>query len=165
MNVTIITDASYCPDLKVGGYGFWIASQRGKLGGGSKLTWKGGAINTSTIAEMMAISGALYIAVSNKLVLQGDSVLFQTDCMGAIQAFQGTRYNLVSQELSVLKYHNEMQNSLQLQIRYKHVKGHSQVDDARSASNRLCDKQAKQYMRAARTIVRAQSLKTLMLKG
>ena len=165
MNVTILADASYCPETKVGGYGFWIASQRGKLDGGSKLTWKGGAIATSTIAEMMAIAGALYMGVTNGLVLQYDSILFQTDCMGAIQAFQGTRYNLVSQELSVLKYFNEMQNSLELKVSFRHVKGHTNVDDARSASNRMCDKRAKQFMRSARTIARVQDLKTLMLKG
>lgn len=164
MNVTIIADASFCPEEHVGGYGYWIASHRGKLGGGGKIA-NGGHVVTSTSAEMMAIANAMWHAVDNNLVQRADSVLIQTDCMAAIQAFQMTRLHLVDQERAVVKYVQGLQQHLGLEIRYRHVKGHTSIDDARSITNRMCDKRAKEAMRIARTQSKAQKLKQYVLKG
>lgn len=37
MRVTILADASHCPTTKAGGYGYWIASERGKKGAPAPL--------------------------------------------------------------------------------------------------------------------------------
>lgn len=76
MNVTIFADASWCPEYKVGGYGFWIASARGKAGGGGALKEP---VDTATIAEMMALCNALAIGVRKRLVMPADIVLMQTE--------------------------------------------------------------------------------------
>ena len=57
MKIIVLADASHCPQTKAGGYGFWIASARGKRGGGGQLK---GKVDTSTLAEMMAIANAIH---------------------------------------------------------------------------------------------------------
>ena len=164
MNVTIIADASWCPEEHVGGYGYWIASGRGKFGGGGQCM-NGGVVTSSIVAEMQAMCNALYIALDRALVMAGDEVLIQTDCMAAIQAFQGLRHNLVEQERSAVQYMHRVATRFGLVLRYRHVKGHTSNDDARSVTNRLCDKRAKESMRAARTKSKAQKLKRYILEG
>lgn len=74
MLVTIIADASYCPNYNVAGYGYWIVCDRGSDGGGGPLG-KGNKVENSTVAEMMAIVKALYKACQSNLVQVQDVVL------------------------------------------------------------------------------------------
>lgn len=160
MNVTIIADASYCNELRVGGYGFWIASGRGKKSGGGRFTVTN--IDSSTVAEMMALVNALHCAVVDKLVCDKDIVLLQTDCMAAIDAFEGTRTHLTEQEQQVKSLMTLLSHKGQLKLTYRHVKGHTQNDDRRSVTNRMCDKRAKQGLDAARKAKRIENLKKLL---
>lgn len=146
MRVTVIADASYCPEHKVGGYGFWIASERGKHGGGGALRCP---IN-NIVAEEMAVVNALYIALQVGLVHAQDEVLMQTDCMGAIDAFRGTRNKLQAQEHEVVSTFNNLKERFSLVLEFRHVKGHSNRREARYTTNRLCDRRAKEAMRKAR---------------
>lgn len=162
MKVTIIADASWCPHESVGGYGFWIASERGKLGGGGELA-QGKFVESSHAAEMMALCNALFIALGRDLVQQGDEVLLQTDCMAAIDAFQDRRVYLAAQEHAALKYMKGLQRGHKLILTYRHVKGHTSNPNARSVTNRLCDERAKTSMRVARA--RAQQDKRIIAEG
>lgn len=164
MNITIIADASFCPDEHVAGYGFWIASQRGKLGGGGKCI-DGGRVDSSTAAEMMAVCDSIHQAIEARLVQPQDSVLVQTDCMAAIQAFQGLRTNLPVQERNAVKYMQQLTKELALTFMFKHVKGHSGILDARSITNKLCDERAKKAMRIARNVSKARKLKQTFIEG
>ena len=102
MNVTIFADASYCNELRVGGYGFWVACERGKKAGGGRL--RTNDVSSSTVAEMMALANALHCAIVHGLVLDNDIVLLQTDCMAAIDAFEGRRTRLIQQELQIIAF-------------------------------------------------------------
>lgn len=156
MRVTVIADASYCPEYKVAGYGYWIACGRGKQGGG-------GAIKTpvlnNIVAEMMAIANSLWHGLKEGLIAEGDEVLLQTDCIPAIEAFEGERKRLVSEERSVVNTLKDMQTRFSLQFEFRHVKGHSGRKEARFVTNKLCDKRAKQAMREARDLVRIDIIK------
>jgi ribonuclease HI len=90
MRVTIIADASFCPNTNVAGYGYWIATERGKQGGGGEMK---GRVEGNIAAEMQAVANALHIALRLTLVQQKDEVLIQTDCMAAIDAFEGKPRN------------------------------------------------------------------------
>ena len=100
MLITIITDASHCPETKVGGYGYWLASKRGKKGGSG--TFKG-TVETSSLAEMMAVANSLHIAIADHIVQMDDHVLIQTDCEAAIQAFGHLR-KLTPAEIKTVEY-------------------------------------------------------------
>lgn len=147
MRVTIIADASYCPDYKVGGYGYWIACERGKHGGSGIFR---GEITTNITAEMMALCNALHEALSRGLVLPYDKVLMQTDCIPAIDAFIGSRYNLNEQEVKAAAVLHDLEDRNFLLIDFRHVKGHTLRDGARYVTNRRCDQKAKDAMRKAR---------------
>ena len=153
MNVTIIADASHCPETKAGGYGFWIASARGKRGGSGPLK---GLVQTSTLAEMMAVVNALHQGLKFKLVEYQDSILIQTDCEAAMFAF-GMSRTLSPDEKNVVLFLQFLETKFNLTIAFRHVKGHSDKTDARFAANRYCDKSARKEMRIVRGSLLCQS--------
>lgn len=150
MRVTIIADASFCPDTNVAGYGFWIASERGKQGGGGEMKCR---VDGNIAAEMQAVVNALYIAHRLQLVQAADEVLIQTDCMAAIDAFEGKRRNLPAQEWEAVKVLRRLRSDHSLRVVFRHVKGHTGKKEARFVTNHLCDKRAKEAMRRARARV------------
>lgn len=151
MRVTIIADASHCPDTLAAGYGYWIASERGKFGGGGPMK---GLVADSTTAEMQAVCNALYAAVRCQLVQPGDEVLIQTDCEAAIQAFQGSRDVRRKHEREVLRYFHSLRERSSIRVSFRHVKGHTKRKEARYVTNNLCDQRAKEGMRQARATVK-----------
>lgn len=163
VRATIIADASFCPDEQVAGYGYWIASPRGKHGGGGVCV-HGGRVQTSTVAEMMAVCNAIWHAINRGLIRHHDSVLLQTDCTGAIQAFEGSRGFLSKQESDAVNYISSVESKYEISFTYRHVKGHTRNRDARSVTNAICDKKARLFMQRARTASKAKKLKERMLE-
>lgn len=147
MLVTIICDASHCPETGVAGYGFWIASGRGKRGGKGVMRH---SCATNTVAEMQAMANALYVAVRLELVQAGDTVLVQTDCLGAIDGLIGMRKKMLDQEHDVVTAFFRIKSEARITIDFRHVKGHTKEPGARFAANRACDKDAREQMRKAR---------------
>lgn len=146
MLVTIMTDASHDPESKAGRYGYWIASQRGKRAGGGAL--KGEVIGAFQ-AEMMAVVNALHVGFRCGLICEGDVVLVQTDCTAAIHALRrGWTRKKSDQTRDIIRAFNALTNKVG--VRFKHVKGHSKVQDARSKANRHCDARAYAGMKRAK---------------
>jgi len=160
MNVTILADASHCPQTLAGGYGFWIASQRGKLAGSGSLK---GRIANSTVAEMMAIANAIHQGIVWGLIRSQDELLIQTDCQAAIDGFMKER-KLSETENTVVCHVLKLQNRVQLKVIFKHVKGHTNHSDAKYSSNRVCDRVARRHMKRARESLRLEEMIEL-LKG
>lgn len=155
MRVTIIADASHCAQSKAGGFGYWIACERGKRPGGGPLK---GTVRTSVIAEMMAICRALHDGLKMGLIQSGDDVLFQTDCRGAIDALQVMRLSSVSEDTkAVVEVFDKMVHKHNIKTSFRHVKGHTTNVEARFAANRACDQRAKVGMRQARRIIQVQA--------
>ena len=150
MRVTIIADASFCPNTHAAGYGFWIASQRGKRGGS-------GGIKTHVVnniaSEMMALINGLHKAQKWGLVQTGDQVLLQTDCQSAISAFEGRRNKISNQECELVQYMLKFIAAVGIQVTYKHVKGHTVGEMSKAPRhyiNNQCDKWAYQAMLGVR---------------
>lgn len=158
MRVTILADASHCPDTKAGGYGYWVASERGRKGGSGALK---GKILTSTLAELMAVANAVYEGVSHGLIQPNDILLIQIDCESAIFAFTGKRKSSEA-EHAVVRYIATLSISMNLVIEYRHVKGHSSRTEARFAANRKCDRSARKEMRKARVNMHLQAARELL---
>ena len=158
MNVTIIADASYCPDTGAAGYGWWIACQRGKLGGHGVLKTK---LVNNIAAEMMALVNAFLAGCQAGLIQQHDQVLMQTDCTAAINIFkESTRNKATEQELQIAAKLHEYQKRAGVATSYRHVKGHTTTQDARSHVNRQCDQQARKHMRNARAQINGEENET-----
>ena len=157
MKVTIIADASHCTHTGAAGYGFWIASERGKRPGGGQVRDR---VDSSSAAEMIAIVNAAHQAIKDQLVQGGDHVLFQTDCESAILAFQGDRAGLTADERKAKKAFFELKREHGFTFSFRHVKGHTTRPEARFVTNNLCDARAKQGMRLARQRFQADSARS-----
>lgn len=99
---------------------------------------------------MAALVNGLWIALEVGIALPGDHVLLQTDCMGAIQALESKRTGLFSDERSAKGKFYDLKKSAGVTVSFRHVKGHTNLADARYVTNRLCDERAKKGMRLAR---------------
>jgi ribonuclease HI len=147
MRVTVIADASHCPDTKAAGYGFWAVSERGRHGGGGSMQ---GPMDTSSAAEMAALANGLFHALFKGIAQQGDHVLLQTDCQAAIDAFESRRTVLTPDERRAKKELFGLKVKHGVTVSFRHVKGHTSRTEARYVTNNLCDKRAKDGMRLAR---------------
>lgn len=155
MNVTVLSDASYCPKYKVAGYGFWIACSRGKFGGGGQIIEE---VDDTNAAEMMAVCNSVWHGVNEGLIQRGDKLLIQTDSLAAIDRLYGKRVvTLTEQQTRIIAYYDKAVRRLELNVQLRHVKGHTIHKEARYVANRMCDKRAKEQMRAARKAKMAQS--------
>lgn len=144
---TLVVDASWCPSSGAGGYGYWIASDRGKHGGGHPFREK---VESSNLAEMQAVVDAIYLARKFELVLPGDEVLVQTDSKAAIQGLNGFR-TVRGNELKTQKEYRKICISIAVELR--HVKGHTRRTEARFVANNHCDRRAKLAMHVARKLI------------
>lgn len=151
--VTIISDASHCPDTLAGGYGCWIASNRGSKEFGGPLN---DAMDSAEI-EAKAACNALHYAITNGLVKRRDVILIQVDALAALEMFNGRRKPRL-RELEILEWINNIAARNDLTLRYRHVKGHTNNRDARSRAQQKCDDLARQYMQQERGKRRSREL-------
>lgn len=156
MRVTIIVDASYCSSSRAAGFGYWIASERGKMGGGGSMRIP---VENSTAAEMLAVCNSLHVARNSDLIQPGDHILIQTDCVAAIEGLKTDfhRQLKVEQEKEARRFLMRFRREHQLTLSFRHVKGHSGRREARYVTNHLCDKRAKAGMRKAREMMKEQA--------
>lgn len=146
MLVTIMTDASLCATHFVGGFGYWIASPRGKEAGGGIFK---GTIADSYEAEFKAVANSLHSAIQKQLVQHGDKVIIQLDNSGVIYCMSGQ--NTVRKDLTdVVSTIRILEKQYNLSLEFRHVKGHTQRKENRYIANKMCDKRAKQFMKEAR---------------
>jgi ribonuclease HI len=146
MLVTIIADASHCPETKACGWAYWIASQRGKRGGDG---YEATPIVNSIAAEMLALLHGVLQGCGAGLVHPKDTLLLQTDCQAAIDAFEGKRKRITKEELKIVIDYLKLVKSLQLIVEFRHVPGHTQGETARTWTNNKCDALAGIAMRKA----------------
>lgn len=148
--VTIISDASYCPRTHAAGYGFWAVSHRGRHAGGG--SFKSGLDGAST-AETMAIVNALHVTLSLGIAEKGDKVLIQTDCLFAIHLLTGVIKKAERRHPDSWRAFQrfiELRAVHELAVDFRHVRGHTKVDDQRSKAQRHSDKRARDGMKKAR---------------
>lgn len=160
MLITIIADASFCHDTGAAGYGFWIASQRGKEGGGGQIAHP---VNNNNTAEMMALVNGLHHAIKENYVQQSDTVLLQTDCMAAILAFEHKRNSITDDEIKVVEYLEQLKIAFKLDLKYRHVKGHTDGSQPRLYVNNICDQVAGKHMAKKRKRLKLQAIKKQLL--
>lgn len=141
MRATVISDASYCPDTKAGGWAVWATLD------GKERARQSGAFKTRppsvNYAELWAACNGLVIARNMGAV----EVLLQTDSLSVVQWINGTSRlsDGHAHAQALLKQHAEG-----LTVRAKHVKGHTTHNEPRFWCNRWCDLHAGKEMRKQR---------------
>lgn len=170
MLISLFSDASLCHDQHVGGWAAWLKSDRGGTRAGAAF---GIRVRDTSLAEAMAVVNGLTMGVRTGVIHDGDVVLVQTDNNAVMSVLTGTARRQATpavkkrRKMSWRRLKREVRDSNieidaissafsriveanGIEIRWRHVKGHSGIVDARSAVNRYCDKVAKQHMRLAR---------------
>lgn len=151
---TIMCDASFCPETGAGGYGFYIASNHGKVGGGGPFK---AVMKDSLLAEMAAVVNSLVEAHNRGLFEAGDHCLFQIDCVAAIDRLLNRHYCKSATEISLFDIFHANIQKYNVTFSFRHVKGHSRKRDARNLANNHCDKRAKDAMRLFRQQLRSKN--------
>lgn len=157
MRVTIISDASFCPNTKAAGYGGWVVCNRGNNANGGPL--RGAPDNNA--AETMAICNVIWEGMKAKLIHPGDHLIVQTDCSTAIKVYKEASWKS-EQEGVAFKWLNDQLRKYNLTIEFRHVKGHTSTQDQRSKAQRFCDERARSAMRLERSKIRLQECKELI---
>ena len=151
MLVTVFADASHCPETKAAGYGCFVKSSRISH---DDRDYFSGPIKTkvedNVCAEMMACVNGVFHAIKSGKLRSGDHVLLQCDCISALRILtENSQCNTKSKREAVI--HLKMLMRIHnFTLGFRHVKGHSGIQDARSAVNRQCDKLAREHMQAMR---------------
>lgn len=146
MRVTVIVDASYCDKSGAGGYGAWIACSRDRKPYGGPVV---GAPNSGA-AETMAICNALWHGLKDKLIQAGDEILVQTDCMTAIKVYEEGKWRH-EKEGEAFAWLQDVSRQFNIEVTFRHVKGHSNNQDQRSKAQGHCDSRAREAMQLERS--------------
>ena len=146
ISITIITDASFCPNTKAAGYGVWIASQHGRKAFKGMLE----KATDNNVAEAMAIGNALWHGCQSGLIKRGSNILIQSDSETAIRVAKGEYAGKNPQLIKVMRYVLGVQERFGLVLRYKHVPGHTKGEDSRTRSQIQCDRDAGEQMQLMR---------------
>ncbi|MCK9513557.1 MAG: reverse transcriptase-like protein [Pigmentiphaga sp.] len=141
---TVITDASFCPDTKIGTWAGWIKMDvppyPGPIRGSGRLRHS----EDSTTAEVMAAANGCYLAAANG----ASHILLQSDCMAVIHLVEGRG----KAERLLAIWEDLMGRGVMagVFITARHVKGHGRIHNARTWVNDWCDRTAYEIMRKAR---------------
>lgn len=134
MIATINTDASFCPQNKIGTYAYWIRCGNGKWIRSGKL---GGTVRTPQEAEIKCIIKALTffrkIAAFDCL-----SFIINTDCAAALGIINKRQVSP-----KYLNLYSDLMRVMPPKIQARHVKAHKRIVDTRTFVNHWCDRQAK----------------------
>jgi len=156
VNITINTDASFCPHHKVGGYAFWIVCNNGRL----KMSGELKSVNNSLDAETQALANAVY-ALRNSNLITGkvDFIYINSDCkqmfvrIGKNNRDEVGRF--IAKNLSYILKKGKMPyhgNNKRYDLR--HVKAHTHTKTKRNWVNNWCDVEAKKHMQAQRNKIK-----------
>lgn len=143
--VTLMSDASYCDKSRCGGWGGYIACERGKQFFGGEFK---GQVLSSIFAEMAAIINTLYKACECGLIQPEDVVLIQSDCIPAMDKLEGK--GEAGQHIDAIKTFTKYCNLYSLTVEFRHVKGHTNSRKSRFYINNECDRIAYKHMAKAR---------------
>lgn len=145
---TSMTDAGFCPRLRIGTYAVWLRID------GLPAAVRASGVLASDPAN--ANEAEVYAALCGVWLAQrrgAREVLVQSDSMAVIEAVRGTHRLYAPLWRAELQEHGLHD----MVVRAKHVKGHTNVDDARSWVNRWCDAQCRSQLQKARTCKQTRS--------
>lgn len=142
--ITINTDASFHPTLKVGGYAFYIICDLFKIQKAGKFKK---LPKTAEEAEIMCIGNAIATLLAQNELPISTWLIINNDCQFGMNKIKKQETTLGKQVFKLWSRLIARIHSKRNVFRY--VKAHNGTPDARSFVNDWCDKEAKKYMRIA----------------
>lgn len=142
--VTLITDASWCPQTKIGGWAAWWKS--GNLAGQDEAPFKTPMVS-STASEMAAAVKGLSRVVG---LYEKPRIVLQMDNTQAIRWHMG-RATAPDELREIQALFHRLRQEHDALITFRHIKAHSGTGTPRTWVHDLVDRRARQMMREART--------------
>jgi len=140
---TVITDASHCGETNAAGWAAYIRIDGQKAPVKMYAPFKK-PLTTSMEAELLAAINGMCLAKFHG----AEQILLQTDCLAVVSLINGqTRKRRLRNKFFAAC---DLAKLDPTEVRARHVKGHTRVQDARSYVNRWCDKNARAAMRQYR---------------
>lgn len=133
--VTVMADASFCPQTKVMGFAGWV--KYGAEGATKEIFGSSRTVNHSFEAEVEALERTLEYVHGN-IPVQHKTLVVQSDCIGALEHIKD-------------RWERRFKRKGVRYFRTKHVKGHTHGrPEPRFKLQRWLDKKAKERMRGLR---------------
>jgi len=151
MLVSIYTDASYCPEKKVGSFAFYISSEFGTNASCGVLK----QVTNPMDAEMMSITNALHTLRKSSIGREKISFIeIYSDCLGAFKKINRKYNHLIGQkiiaEIDKIRADSDIKDKRIAIHRLIHVKSHTKLNDKASIGNQYCHDMAIQMLNVAR---------------
>ena len=146
--ITINTDASFHPVHKIGGYAFYIVCDQFKIqkSGTFKIKPK-----SSIDAEMMCIANAMHTLLTQPELPEAKLIVINCDCLPSFKMITLKSNNPIGRKVASILRQIRISTSIKGVVKpnyeFRHVKAHTNNNDARSWVNDWCDKEAKKWMR------------------
>lgn len=149
MLCTINTDASYHKHFFVGAYAFWIKSDAFTL---KKMGWFNDKCYDPTECEAKCIINAIHTLLSTCSSRNITKIIINTDALNFIHVMKNDVKKIKKYKLDYLKKYQaailrQFDNyDGKIIYEFRHVRAHTEKDDARSFINEWCDKNAKEQL-------------------
>lgn len=158
-NVTVFTDASFCPETKCAGGAFWARGEIERMSSAFPIAGAVQAHEAEIAAACMAIILMDKDPAMGRLLKLGQQtrVVLVIDCLAIRDAFEGRirpSTPIVDQYIAQVEALRQQHGFF---LKINHVKAHKGTKTPRQWVNNWCDKEAKRQMREQRAI-RALSL-------
>lgn len=151
MLVTLIVDASFYREHRVGGWALWAISSHGtyKIAGRFR-----NRIDDNNMAELAAIANAIHMIVRHPVTKGATKLLVQSDSLCAIGVLTGSQPSKASYR-RVAEHVHDMLTAFKLEMELRHVKGHSGIGEPRKYCHAWCDRASRVHAKAALTLARS----------
>ena len=144
IKATVISDASHCPRLKVGGWAAWVRVDNFRIPIKGYGVIKGNP-SDATVAEIYAALNGVWLATQ----YGAQDILLQTDCLAVVNLVKMTakseRIIRIWREAIDHAWYRKVKN-----LDARHVPGHREIHNAATFVQDWCDQHAGKAMRAAR---------------
>lgn len=146
--ITINTDASFDSETGAGGYAFWIVCNHFVI---KKAGFFKGKTNNCNEAEVKCIANALSELCKQPNLPISKFLVINTDSKQGMSMIK-QRKNKIGERTNDL-WKTAIKKIQAKVSKFKHVKAHTNADNARSYVNNWCDEEAKKHMKVQRQIL------------
>ncbi|MCO7567803.1 hypothetical protein NJI34_00155 [Pseudomonas sp. S 311-6] len=151
-NVTVFTDASFCPETKCAGGAFWARGDAERMNSSFPITGAAQAHEAEIVAACMAIIQMSEDPAFGQLLRLGRQtrLVLVIDCLAIRDAFEAR----IRPSTPIIDQHIARVEALRKEhgflLKINHVKAHKGKATPRQWVNNWCDKEAKRQMREQR---------------
>lgn len=151
-NVTVFTDASFCPDTKSAGGAFWARGEIERLSSSFPILEVKQAHEAEIVTACKAILQMGADENFGALLKLGKRIrlVLVVDCLAVQDAFEGRLRGMADIIRTHIEQVEAMRNRHGFLLKINHVKAHKGTGSPRQWVNNWCDKEAKRQMREQR---------------